>query len=167
MAQVKLGENVVETIGSLPSEGRPAPDFKLVGLDMAEVSLKNFAGKNVILNIFPSIDTSTCATSVRTFNQRAASLDNTVVLCIAKDLPFAFKRFCAAEGISNVVSLSDFRNRGFSRDYGVEMLSGRLEGLHARAVVVIDPKGIVKHTELVPLIGQEPNYDAAIASVTK
>jgi thioredoxin-dependent peroxiredoxin len=118
MAQTKLGENVVNTSGALPTVGSTAPDFKLSGADLNDVSLKNFAGKNVILNIFPSIDTRVCATSVREFNKRASQLPETVVLCISKDLPFAFKRFCAAEGISNVETLSDFRNYGFSKAYG-------------------------------------------------
>jgi thiol peroxidase len=165
MAQTKLGDTTVNTSGNLPPIGSAAPEFTLVANDLSEVSLRNFAGKNVILNIFPSIDTSVCATSVREFNKRAASVDNTVVLCIAKDLPFAFKRFCGAEGIDKVVTLSDFRNKGFSKSYGVEMTDGRMAGLHARCIVVIDPKGKIKYTELVPAIGQEPNYDAALKSL--
>jgi len=165
MAQTKLGENVVHTNGNLPSVGSEAPDFSLAGIDMNDVSLKAYAGKNVILNIFPSIDTRVCATSVREFNKRAASLNDTVVLCISKDLPFAFKRFCGAEGIDKVVSLSDFRNKGFSKTYGVEMTDGGLAGLLARAIVVVNKQGKVAHTELVPAIGQEPNYEDALKSL--
>jgi thioredoxin-dependent peroxiredoxin len=166
MAQVIHGDATVHTVGDLPAIGQQAPDFALAGLDMLEINLQQFKGKNVVLNIFPSIDTRVCAMSVREFNKRAAGLDNTVVMCISKDLPFAFRRFCGAEGIENVVSASDFRNKGFSKNYGVELLDGRFEGLHARAVVVIDPEGKVKHTEMVPVIGQEPDYEAAIKSLS-
>lgn len=167
MAQTKLGETTVETNGELPAAGTLAPDFKLASTELREVSLKDFAGKNVILNIFPSIDTRVCATSVREFNKRATSIANTVVLSVSKDLPFAHKRFCAAEGIDNVILLSDFLNKGFSQNYGVLMVTGGFTGLHARAIVVIDPKGVIKHTELVPVIGQEPDYDAALNAVTR
>jgi thiol peroxidase len=163
MAQTKLGEVTVHTSGELPAVGSIAPDFLLAANDLTDVSLKKFAGQNIVLNIFPSIDTGVCAMSVREFNKRAAEMHNTVVLCISKDLPFAFKRFCGAEGIDKVVTLSDFRNKGFSKDYGIEMLDGKMAGCHARAVVVIDRQGKVKYTELVPVIGQEPNYDAALA----
>ena len=162
MGQLKIGDNTVHTNGDLPSVGSPAPDFALVKTDMTEVSLKDFAGRSIVLNIFPSVDTSTCATSVREFNKRAAAIQNASVLCISKDLPYAFRRFCAAEGIQNVISLSDFRNKGFSDRYGVLMTDGRMAGLHARAVVVIGPDGKVKYTELVPVIGQEPDYDKAL-----
>ena len=165
MAQTKLGENVVNTSGNLPTVGSSAPDFTLTSLDLKDVKLKNYAGKNVILNIFPSVDTGVCATSVREFNKRAASLNNTVVLCISKDLPFAMKRFCGAEGIDKVVSLSDFRNKGFSTSYGVELTDGGLAGLFARVVIVVGADGKVKYTELVPSIGQEPNYDAALKAL--
>nr|MCU0357330.1 thiol peroxidase [Cyclobacteriaceae bacterium] len=137
----------------------------LTGSDLKDVTLQQFAGKNLILNIFPSIDTGVCATSVREFNKRAASLTNTAVLCVSKDLPFAMKRFCGAEGITNVFTATDFRNRGFSTDYGVELVDGSFAGLHARAVVVIDASGKVKYTELVPQIGQEPNYETALAAL--
>jgi thiol peroxidase len=167
MAQTKIGDLTVNTSGDLPAIGSVAPAFTLATNDLKEMSLRDFAGKNVVLNIFPSIDTSVCATSVREFNKRAAALENTVVLCISKDLPYAFRRFCGAEGIDKVVTLSDFRNKGFSKDYGVEMLGGRMEGLHARAIVVIDEKGKVKHTEVVPFIGEEPNYDAALQALGK
>jgi thiol peroxidase len=165
MAQTKLGEVTVHTSGELPAVGSIAPDFSLAANDLTDVSLKKFAGQNIVLNIFPSIDTGVCAMSVREFNKRAADIHNTVVLCISKDLPFAFKRFCGAEGINKVVTLSDFRNKGFSKNYGIEMLDGKMAGCHARAVVVIDTQGKVKYTELVPVIGQEPNYDAALAKL--
>jgi thioredoxin-dependent peroxiredoxin len=167
MAQIKIGENPVHVDGDLPAVGASAPDFALAGQDLKDVHLGDFAGKNLVLNIFPSIDTRVCALSVREFNKRAAALENSLVICISKDLPFAQRRFCGAEGISNLVMLSDFRNKGFSKSYGVEMLDGSMEGLHARAIVVIDPKGKVKHTELVPVIGQEPNYDAALEAAAK
>jgi thioredoxin-dependent peroxiredoxin len=167
MAQTKHGDLVVNTDGNLPAVGSPAPDFTLVTTDLKEVSLKDYSGKNIVLNIFPSIDTSVCATSVREFNKRAADIENTVILSVSKDLPFAFKRFCGAEGIDKVVPLSDFRDKGFSKNYGIELLDGRFEGLHARAIVVIAPDGKVKYTELVPAIGQEPNYEAALRSIKK
>ncbi len=165
MAQTKLGENTVNTIGDLPAVGNSIPDFSLVNTDLSEASLKDFSGKNIIFNIFPSIDTGVCATSVREFNKRASELDNTAVLCVSKDLPFAFKRFCGAEGIENVASLSDFRNQGFAKDYGVQMTDGALSGLLSRAIVVADASGKVIYNELVPAIGQEPDYDAAINSL--
>lgn len=162
MAQTKLGENIVNTIGELPSVGSTAPDFTLVDNTLKNVSLNDFKGKKVILNIHPSVDTGVCATSVREFNKRATTLDNTVVLSISKDLPFAFRRFCGAEGIDKVITLSDFRNKGFSKTYGMELIDGGMAGLLARSIVVIDEQGKVKHTELVPVVGQEPNYDAAL-----
>ena len=165
MALTKLGASDANTIGNLPSTGSAAPDFVLSGNDMKDVSSKQFAGKKIVLNIFPSVDTSTCATSVREFNKRAAALDNTMILCISKDLPFAQKRFCGAEGIDKAITLSDFRGRGFGKSYGVELLDGNFAGLFARAVVVIDETGKVKYTELVPKIGQEPNYDAALKAI--
>ncbi len=165
MAQTKLGERVVNTAGDLPAIGSQAPGFTLVGNDLKEVPSTSFAGKNIVMNIFPSVDTSTCATSVREFNKRASGLDNTVVLCISKDLPFAMRRFCGAEGIDKVVTLSDFRDLGFSKAYGVVMLDGGMAGFFARSVVVIGPDGKVKHTEMVPTVGQEPNYEAAIKSI--
>jgi thiol peroxidase len=166
MAQTKLGENIVNTSGNLPSVGSNAPDFSLATTDLKDVGLKEYSGKNIVLNIFPSIDTRVCSMSVREFNKRATDVNNTVVLSVSKDLPFAHKRFCGAEGINNVVMLSDFRNKGFSKNYGIEMLDGGMAGLHARAIVVIDPTGKVKYTELVPLIGQEPNYDAALNALS-
>ena len=149
---VTLGGNPVKVAGSLPQPGQSAPDFSLVGADLADVSLKNYAGKRKVLNIFPSLDTPTCAVSVRTFNKHASSLANTVVLCISADLPFAQGRFCAAEGLERVRTLSAFRSPGFGRDYGVLMTSSPLAGLLARAVVVVDPAGVVRHVQLVPEI---------------
>jgi thioredoxin-dependent peroxiredoxin len=165
MAQTKLGPNPANTIGELPTVGIQAPEFVLTSSDMKDVSLKDFAGKNVVLNIFPSVDTGVCATSVREFNKRVASLDNTVVLCISKDLPFAMKRFCGAEGIDKAITLSDFRSRGFGKTYGVELLDSAFAGLFARAVVVIDGNGKVKDNQLVPQIGEEPNYEAALKAI--
>ncbi len=165
MAQTKLGDRVVNTNGELPIVGSTAPAFVLVANDLKEVSSASLAGKNVVMNIFPSLDTSTCATSVRTFNKRAADLQNTVVLCISKDLPFANRRFCGAEGIDKVMTLSDFRNLGFSKAYGVELVEGVMVGLFARCVIVIGPDGRVKYTEMVSTIGQEPNYEAALSAI--
>jgi thioredoxin-dependent peroxiredoxin len=165
MAITKLGPLTVHTISDLPATGSVAPDFTMVNHEIKEVSLHDFQGQNVILNIFPSIDTRVCAMSVREFNKRAASLPGTTVLCISKDLPFALKRFCGAEGIDKVIVLSDFRNKEFGAHYGVELIDGGFLGLHARAIVVVGADGIIKHTELVPVIGQEPDYDAAIAAV--
>ncbi|GCC50940.1 thiol peroxidase [Chryseotalea sanaruensis] len=166
MSKITLGGKPTNTNGELPAVGSAAPDFILTNAaDMSEVSLKNYAGKNVVMNIFPSVDTGVCAASVRKFNAEASKLDNTVVLCISKDLPFAMKRFCGAEGLNNVVTLSDYRNKGFSKNYGVEITDGAFEALDARAVVIVGTDGKVKHTELVPEIGQEPNYEAAIKSL--
>ena len=165
MAQTKLGERVVNTSGDLPAPGSVAPTFTLVGNDLREVGSTNFVGKNIVMNIFPSLDTGVCATSVREFNKRAAALENTVVLCISKDLPFAMRRFCGAEGIDKVVTLSDFRNQGFAQSYGVLMLEGAMTGLFARCVIVIGADGKIKYNEMVPTIGQEPNYDAAIRAI--
>jgi thiol peroxidase len=164
-SQTKLGPNVANLIGSLPAVGTSAPAFTLTANDMSDKSLSDFAGKNVVLNIFPSVDTGVCATSIRKFNQHLASLQDTVVLCISKDLPFAQKRFCGTEGIDKAITLSDFRSRGFGKAYGVELADSAFAGLFARAVVVIDPSGKIKHTELVPQIGEEPNYDAALKAI--
>ena len=168
MAKITFKGNPVATVGDLPKPGAQAPDFTLVKTDLSDVARKDFAGKKVVLNIFPSIDTSVCATSVRRFNQLAGDLPNTVVLCVSKDLPFAHKRFCGAEGIAGVQAVSSFRGigsgRDFGKDYGVTMLDGPLAGLFARAVVVLDGAGKVLHSELVPEIAQEPNYDLALAA---
>lgn len=153
----------IAVAGQFPSAGTAAPDFTLVAKDLSDVSLQNYAGKRKVLNIFPSIDTSTCATSVRRFNQLASDLENTVVLCISADLPFAQSRFCGADGLDNVVTLSTFRGSNFSEDYGVEILEGPLKALTARAVVVLDENNQVLHAELVSEIADEPNYDAALA----
>lgn len=165
MAQTKLGEQPANTNGNLPAVNSVAPEFTLTGTDMKEIRLRDYAGKNVVLNIFPSVDTSTCASSVREFNKRAASLPDTVVLNIAKDLPFAMKRFCATEGIKHVYLASDFRNLGLAKDYGVELVDSAFAGLFARAIVVIDKQGTVVHTQLVPQIGDEPDYDSAIKAL--
>ncbi|MDF0606460.1 thiol peroxidase [Neisseriaceae bacterium TC5R-5] len=163
MASVTLRGNPVEVGGSLPQKGAHAPALQLTGADLLEVTLQTYAGKNKILNIFPSVDTPTCATSVRKFNQAASKLTDTVVLCISADLPFAQKRFCGAEGLDNVLTLSTFRNPQFLQDYGVRLADGPLAGLTARAVVVLDAQNKVLHSELVTEIGEEPNYDAALA----
>jgi thioredoxin-dependent peroxiredoxin len=165
MAQTIFREKVVNTNGNLPVVGSQAPDFTLTGIDMKDVSLKDFSGKNLVLNIYPSVDTGTCATSTREFNKRAASFNDTAILCISKDLPFAFRRFCGAEGIDKVFTLSDYKHKGFSEDYGMELLDGAFQGLFARAIVVIGKDGKVKHTELVPKINDEPNYDAALKAI--
>lgn len=165
MAQITLRGNPIHTRAELPAVGDTAPDFKLVGTDLAEHSLADFAGKNVVLNIFPSLDTPVCAASVRRFNEEASGRDNTVVLCISADLPFAHKRFCSAEGLDNVVSLSTFRDEDFGPAYGIDMVDGPLAGLLGRAVVVVNPEGRVAHTELVPEIGQEPDYEAALGAL--
>lgn len=165
MANVTLHGNPVTTSGNLPAVGSDAPGFRLVSGELKDVSLHDYAGKKKILNIFPSVDTPTCATSVRSFNQKASSLNDTVVLCISADLPFAQARFCGAEGLNNVVSLSMMRGRAFGKDYGVMIEDGPLAGLAARAVVVLDADNKVLHTELVGEIGDEPNYDAALKAL--
>jgi len=165
MASITLGGAPTNTIGELPTVGSKAPDFKLSAADLSSKSLVDFSGSNLILNIFPSVDTGVCATSVRTFNKTAASLENTKVLCISRDLPFAQARFCGAEGIENVVMLSDFANGSFGKDYGVEISDGAFSNLHSRAIVVVNGAGEVVYTEQVPEVGQEPNYDAALAAI--
>ena len=164
MSQVTLGGNPVNTSGDLPAVGTATPSFDLAGVDLGNISSADLVGQNVVLNIFPSLDTSTCASSVRTFNERAAGLDNTVVLCVSADLPFAQGRFCGAEGIENAKTASAFKS-SFGDDYGVNLVDGKLAGLLARAVVVVGPDGNVKHTELVSEIAQEPNYDAALGAL--
>ncbi|EGJ99852.1 MULTISPECIES: thiol peroxidase [Dysgonomonas] len=165
MATVTFKNDItVNTSGQLPTVGSAAPEFALVKNDLSEVSLKDLKGKTVILNIFPSLDTGTCAASVRRFNKEAAALPNTVILAVSADLPFAAGRFCSAEGIDNVVPASVFRNASFAKDYGVLMLDGPLKGLLARSVVVIDANGKVVYTELVPEITNEPNYQPALAA---
>ncbi|AFN46428.1 thiol peroxidase [Arachnia propionica] len=164
MTDITLDGTPVHTHGSLPTVGTKAPGFTLVGNDLSPIALADFAGSRLILNIFPSVDTGICATSVRTFNERAAGLENTKVLCISRDLPFAQARFCGAEGIENVTVASDFRTT-FGETYGVTMITGPLEGLLARAVIVLDEKGNVTHSQLVPEIKQEPDYEAALAAL--
>lgn len=165
MAQFTFRGDTLNTGGDLPSPGSPAPAFSLVAGDLSEVSSESLAGRRVVLNVFPSIDTPTCAASVRAFNERAADLDNTTVVCVSADLPFAAGRFCAAEGIENVTTGSTFRNPEFLTDYGVDMIDGPLVGLCARAVVVIDDQGSVAHSQLVAEIADEPDYDAALAAL--
>ncbi|MBN9293414.1 MAG: thiol peroxidase [Flavobacteriia bacterium] len=162
MADLKFKGNPIHTKGHLPEVGEKAPDFTLVKNDLSRISLKDYLGTNVILNIFPSIDTGVCATSVRTFNQKAADLENTKVLCISKDLPFAQGRFCGAEGITNVETLSDFDGGAFSDAYGITMIDGPLKGLTARSVVALDKEGKVVYTELVDDIVHEPDYDKVL-----
>lgn len=162
MATITLKGNPIDTVGSLPAPGSAAPAFTLVKADLSEISLANFAGSKLVLNIFPSIDTPTCATSVRTFNQQASDRPNTKVLCVSADLPFALKRFCGAEGISHVDTASVFRHPDFGAAYGVRMTSGPLKGLLSRAVVVIDENGKVIHSEQVSEIASEPDYAAAL-----
>ena len=165
MATVTLKGNTINTKGTLPAVGTKAPDFKLTATDLSEKSLNDFKGHKLVLNVFPSIDTGTCAQSVRTFNEKASALNNTKVLCISKDLPFAMARFCGAEGLENVVSLSDFRDGNFGDAYGLTFVDGPLQALHSRCVVVIDENGHITHTEQVGEIVDEPNYEAALAAL--
>lgn len=166
MATVTLKKDITINLnGQLPAVGSVAPDFKVVKTDLSEVSLADFKGKRVVLNIFPSVDTGVCAASVRRFNQELSNLENTVVLCISKDLPFALGRFCAAEGLEQVIPTSAFRSDGFEKAYGVLQADGPLRGLLARAVVVVNEEGKVVYTELVPEISQDPNFDAALATL--
>ena len=165
MATTAFQGNPVRTIGELPATGSSAPGFELVGADLGPVSSRDFTGKRVVLNIFPSLDTDVCANTVREFNKRAASLENTAVVCVSKDLPFAQGRFCAAEGLDNVTTGSAFRS-SIGEDYGVTQTDGPLEGLLARAVVVLDEDGKVVHTQLVDEITTEPDYDAAVAALS-
>ncbi len=165
MSTVTLKGTPVPVAGQLPKKGDQAPDFGLVTNDLQNVSLKNFAGKRKVLNIVPSLDTPTCQQSARVFNEKASAMDNAVVLVIGADLPFAMSRFCGAEGLDNVVTLSTLRDHGFHRRYGVDIVEGPLEGLTARAVVVLDEHNEVLHAELVPEIANEPNYEAALAAL--
>lgn len=165
MANVFLKGEPVTTSGELPKVGETAKDFSLVKSDLSKAGLRDFAGSKLVLNIFPSIDTGTCAASVRQFNKLAAAMDNTKVLCIARDLPFAMKRFCGAEGIENVVMLSDFASGQFGKDYGLEVTSGKLSGLHSRVVIVLDENNVIRHVEQVPDIVNEPDYEAALKAL--
>ena len=165
MAEITIKGNTVHTSGELPAVGKPAPDFNLTGKDLSDINLRNYRGKKVILNIFPSLDTSVCAASVRRFNQEVASLENTVVFAVSRDLPFAHQRFCTAEGIENLVTLSEMRDSLFGERYGIKMTDGALKGLLARAVVVIDESGIVRYTQLVPEISREPDYEDVLRNI--
>ncbi len=165
MASITLGGNPINTSGTLPKVGTKASDFQLVKNDLSVATLADFAGSRLVLNIFPSIDTGTCATSVRKFNESASQLTNTKVLCISRDLPFAQKRFCGAEGLENVINLSDFNTGKFGKDNGLEIVDGPLAGLHSRVVMVLDENGVVQYTEQVPEIADEPNYEAALATL--
>ncbi|WP_462253400.1 thiol peroxidase [Ekhidna sp.] len=166
MAKITLGGNETNTIGNLPEVGSQAPDFHLVRKDMQEVTLASYHGQKVIMNIYPSIDTGVCAMSTVKFNQEASKLDNTRIICVSKDLPFALARYCQAEGIDNLDNLTNFRDGGdFGKNYGVEIIDGAFAGLNARAIVVVNEEGVVTYTELVPEVGQEPNYEKALASL--
>ncbi|MGB1043260.1 MAG: thiol peroxidase [Tenacibaculum sp.] len=165
MALITLQGNAIETIGNLPENGTKATDFSLVAGDLSIKKLSDFSGKRIILNIFPSVDTGTCATSVREFNKKAADLENTTVLCISRDLPFAQSRFCGAEGIDNVVMLSDFATGKFGKDYGLEFKNGPLTALHSRCIVIINEEGNVVYTEQVSEIVDEPDYAAALKAL--
>ncbi|MBF0623423.1 MAG: thiol peroxidase [Magnetococcales bacterium] len=165
MAKITLKGNPINTCGNLPAVGSAAPDFKLTKTDLSDVSLKDLAGKTVVLNIFPSIDTPVCAASVRRFNSEVNKMKNAVVLCVSLDLPFAHKRFCGAEGLEQVMSVSELRARGFGEAYGIRIVDGPLQGLLGRAVVVVDGQGKVKYTQLVPEIVEEPNYDDVLAKI--
>ena len=162
MAHITLQGNPLETSGELPAIGTKAPSFSLTKTDLTDCTLQDFNGKKIVLNIFPSIDTSVCAASVRRFNKEAGEAKNSVVLCISADLPFAHNRFCEAEGLKNVIPLSVFRSAGFGRDYGVTISTGPIKGLLSRAVVIIDSSGKVAYTEQVPEITLEPDYDQAL-----
>jgi len=166
MASITLHGNKINTKGDLPTVGTKAPDFELINADLSVSKLSDFKGTRVVLNIFPSIDTDVCAVSVRKFNEQAATLSNTKVLCVSKDLPFAQNRFCGAEGLTNVINQSDFKTNSFGKEYGVEIVDGPLQGLHSRAVVVIDENGNINYTEQVPEIAQEPNYEAILEKLS-
>ena len=163
MASITLGGNPIHTNGELPTVGTKAADFNLIKTDLGTATLADFNGSRVVLNIFPSIDTGTCAASVRNFNEKASTLSNTKVLCISRDLPFAQKRFCGAEGLENVINLSDFKDGSFGKNYGLEITDGPLAGLHSRVVIVLDENGTILHAEQVNEIADEPNYDEALA----
>ena len=163
MATITLGGNPIHTNGELPQIGSKALAFTLVKTDLGNASLADFTGSRIVLNIFPSIDTGTCATSVRKFNEKASGLTNTKVICISRDLPFAQKRFCGAEGLENVINLSDFKEGSFGKNYELEITDGPLAGLHSRVIIVIDENGSILYTEQVSEIANEPNYEAALS----
>ena len=165
MASITLKGNTIHTSGELPKIGSKLADFNLVQTNLSIATLSDFAGSKLVLNIFPSIDTGTCAASVRKFNEKASSLENTKVLCISRDLPFAQNRFCGAEGLENVVNLSDFKDGSFGKTNGLDIVDGPLAGLHSRAIIVLDANGVITHTEQVSEIVDEPNYEAALAAL--
>ena len=165
MASVTLGGTPVNTSGTLPTVGSQAPDFKLTATDLSTKTLNDYSGNKLVLNVFPSVDTGTCAQSIRTFNKEASTLGNTKVLCISKDLPFAMARFCGAEGLENVVSLSDYKNGSFGKTYGLDFADGAFETLLSRCIIVIDSNGEILYTQQVNEIADEPNYDKALASL--
>ena len=165
MAQITLKGNPIHTSGNLPAVGSSAPDFTVTATDLSDKSLADFKGKKLVINIFPSIDTDVCATSVRKFNAEASKLTNTVVLCVSRDLPFAHKRFCGAEGLTNVVSASELRNNSFGDGYQCRIIDGPLAGLLSRAVVIVNEAGKVVYTQQVPEIAQEPDYAKALAAL--
>jgi thiol peroxidase len=165
MAAITLKGNPVNTVGNLPASHAKAIDVELVKTDLSSLKFSDFLGTNLVLNIFPSIDTGTCAASVRKFNEKAAGLNNTKVICISRDLPFAQNRFCGAEGLQNVINASDFRTGEFGKTYGLEIIDGALKGLHSRVVIIIDKSGNIVYTEQVGEIVDEPNYDAALSKI--
>ncbi len=165
MAKITLKGNPVNTIGNLPEKDSQAPDFTLVASDLSRKSLGDFKANKLVLNIFPSLDTPTCAASVRRFNQLASEMEDVKVLCISRDLPFAQARFCGAEGLDNVITLSDYENGSFGKDYGLEIIDGPLAGLHSRAVVVVNAAGKVEYTQQVPEIVDEPDYDDVLKNL--
>ncbi|MBS3993711.1 MAG: thiol peroxidase [Bacteroidetes bacterium] len=165
MAQITLKGNPFNTSGTLPKVGEKAPEFSLLKNDLSATSLADYKGSKVVLNIFPSLDTGTCAASVRRFNKEASELENTKVLCVSRDLPFAQARFCGAEGLDNVITVSDFATGAFGKNYGLEIVDGPLANLHSRAVVVLDENGVVTYTQQVPEIVDEPNYEAVLAAL--
>ena len=165
MTTITLGGTPISTIGDIPKNGTKAPDFQLTATDLSKKSLSDFHGFTLLLNIFPSVDTGTCATSVRSFNKSAADMENTKVLCISRDLPFAQNRFCGAEGIENIIMLSDFADGNFGKTYGLEISDSAFANLHSRAVIVINSKGNISYTEQVSEIANEPDYEAALAAI--
>lgn len=167
MAKITLKGNPINTVGELPKVGAKAPEFNLTGTDLAECKLSSFAGKSIVLSIFPSCDTPVCAASIRKFNEEAGKLGDTVIVNASLDLPFAHKRFCESEGLKHVRNASAFRSPSFGKDYGVTIVDGALAGLFCRAVLVINPEGVVSYSELVPEIAQEPNYDAVLSALVQ
>lgn len=165
MAKITIGGNAVHTVGDMPKKGEKAPDFALTNTELKTVKLDDLLGKKLVINVFPSIDTTVCAASVRMFSKEVASLPNTMVVNISRDLPFAYKRFCAMEGIENAIGLADFKDKSFGKTYGLEMVDGPFAGLLSRAVLVLNEQGQVIYTEQVPEIAEEPDYEAALAAV--